>query len=164
MTSVSIKTRQTIFFILIFLIAFLGLQGSRWFNQTYPNKLDYKILHLIVGAVIAGCLIGVYYLADLSVNQENFWEVSLAAQCKGGPYFWGGDSELSKRCQELASTSEGRCDLSGYNCPKGYIGQPRQPFYYTPISDDNWKNERCDDDPTCPCVGDNLCSFRKQTA
>jgi hypothetical protein len=95
---------------------------------------------------------------------EKFWDVSDYAKCRGGSYMWQGDSSEAKMCQALASTPEGRCAISSYNCPKGYNGIPKLPFEYTPLTNDEWRNERCDNNPKCPCVneGDSMTSMVKQ--
>jgi hypothetical protein len=108
-------------------------------------------------------LFAIYYLAKLTCSSsENFWHVSDASQCKGGPYFWQGDSDEAKMCRQMAKTKEGKIAISSYNCPTGYNGAPSLPFYYTPVSDDKWKNERCNNEPTCNGVDVGMCSMVKQ--
>lgn len=87
--------------------------------------------------------------------------VSDAALCKGGPYMWQGDSERSKMCRKMASTTAGRCAISSMNCPNGYEGLPTANFVYTPISDDNWQNPRCKKGRQgCSCAADGgMCSM-----
>ena len=106
-------------------------------------------------------MIALFFLAKLQSNEEGFWDVTDSAKCKGGPYFWQGDSKTSKMCREMASTPEGRIAISGYNCPIGFVGQPGLPFYYSPLSDDNWQNERCKDVKEHQ-VDFGMCSFEKQ--
>jgi hypothetical protein len=131
-----------------------------WGNNSSMNK---NVIKLIVSFSYALLLVGLYYLASLGKNcPESFWDISPFAGCKGGPYFWQGDSEQARMCRAFAETEEGRCGISSYNCPTGYIGQPGLPFLYTPLSDANWKNERCEDKPDCPCVDVGLCSMEKQ--
>jgi len=76
-------------------------------------------------------------------GSEPFWDVTPAAKCKGGAYFWQGDSPNSQMCRALANTPEGELEISGYNCAKGEIGQPGAGFVYTHQSGDNWTNEQC---------------------
>jgi hypothetical protein len=151
--------REIIFFVLVFLVFYLAVKFSEYFIQKSGIHGDFGLL--IVGLLYSLAIVAIYNLAKLKSN-EGFWDVSLPAQCKGGPFFYQGDSELSKRCRALAETPEGKIALSGYNCPIGYVGQPGMPFYYTPLSDDNWKNERCQDRPNCPLVDTGDCSLKKQ--
>jgi hypothetical protein len=55
---------------------------------------------------------------------------------------WQGDSQSAKTCRDLSNTEAGRAEIGSYNCPKGQIGVPRVPFRYTPLSDDNWQDQR----------------------
>ena len=128
-----------------------------------PN-LSWELCYTLLSLLFTLIMIGVYYFSKLNKtsSEEGFWDVSAGARCKGGPYFWQGDSETAEMCREMAESPEGRCEISSYNCPTGYNGQPKLPFVYTPLSGDNYQNERCDDRPTCPCKDDGLCSFDKQ--
>jgi hypothetical protein len=128
-------------------------------HNMYYNPEACYILSALIYVFI---LMAVCKASGLKNTSEGFWDVSDYAQCKGGPYFWQGDSPVAKRCRELANTPEGRCGISSYNCPTGYVGTPKLPFYYTPLSDDQWKNEQCEDKPTCPCQDVGLCGMEKQ--
>ncbi len=153
------KKREVIYFLLLFLLFFLAVKLVNFWKNNMELNID--IIIIIVGLIYVSITVGIFFLAKLQTN-ENFWDVNQYAKCKGGPYFWQGDSENSKRCRELASTPEGRIGLSGYNCPTGYVGQPGLPFYYTPLSDDSWNNERCEDLSTCKGNDVGQCSFTKQ--
>jgi len=110
---------------------------------------------IVVTAVVYALLLaGIYYLAGINSNsKENFWDVSPAAQCKDGNwYMWQGDDPTSVMCRKLASTPEGQCEIAAYSCPYGYQGTPKIPFTYTPLSNDSWQNERCEDKPSCSCT------------
>ena len=77
-------------------------------------------------------------------KQEAFlYQTTPAKKCSLGPYTWQGDSETAKMCRELASTPEGRAEIAKYQCGKGYVGQPGGEFVYTPDSDAEWQNARC---------------------
>jgi hypothetical protein len=156
------STREIIFFIIAFLLFFLAVRlGQFWIEKGQGMNSD--IVYIIIGLVYTLSLLAIHFLAKLKCSSsEGFWDVSPFAKCKGTEYMWQGDSDESKMCRELASTSEGRCGISSYNCPKGYSGQPMLPFYYTPISDDSWTNERCDNASTCPCKDTGLCSMEAQ--
>jgi len=77
------------------------------------------------------------------------WGITPAKLCAGGPYMWQGNSHNAKMCREMASTQEGRDEISRYECGAGYIGMPKNNFRFTPISNDYWKNARCDGSPSC---------------
>lgn len=136
------RVRESVFFLLIFLLFFLALKMAKFWDKYTSND---TIAYVLVGLVYALVIMAVYYLGDMGNCGvgENFWEITPAARCRGGPYMWQGDSETAKMCREMASTKEGRCMIASYNCPTGYNGVPRDPFYYTPLSDDNWQNARC---------------------
>jgi hypothetical protein len=153
------EIREILYFLLAFLMFYLCVKLKDWTYKTSGISNDIAIISC--GILFSIILIFLFYITKINSN-EGFWDISPPALCKGGPYFWQGDSPISKMCREMASTPEGRIAISGYNCPTGYVGQPGLPFYYTPISNDNWENERCEDKPTCKGVDVGLCSFEKQ--
>lgn len=153
------SVREIIFFALLFLLFFLAVKLAEFWNTNFKANSD--ITYILVGIIYTLVMVGIFFLSKIQTS-EGFWDVSLPAKCKGGPFFWQGDSETSKMCRELAETPEGKVAISGYNCPVGYVGQPGLPFYYSPLSDDNWKNERCEDAPECPLVDVGMCSMQKQ--
>ena len=69
--------------------------------------------------------------------------------CRGGAYTWQGDSHRAKSCRELASTPEGLAQIRRYECGAGFTGMPGCGFRFTPMSDGNWKNQRCDSPSGC---------------
>ena len=77
-------------------------------------------------------------------QKADAWGISLAKLCAGGPYMWQGGSPLAKKCRKLASTRKGRNEISRYECGVGYNGMPGGNFKFTPLSNDCWKNTRCD--------------------
>lgn len=140
------SSRQVIFFVLVFLMFFLAVKiGQLWLARL--SNLNHDIIFIIIGLAYTCSIIGFYYLAKINTSSEGFWEVSPAARCKGNWYMHQGDSESAKMCQEMAETPEGRAEISSYNCPTGYIGVPKVPFVYTPLSDDNWQDERIMEEP-----------------
>ena len=72
-----------------------------------------------------------------------------AKLCRGGEYMWRGNSPRSKYCQQLATTPEGRKEIDRYSCGAGYTGMPGKGFTFTPLSNDQWENERCDSGFSC---------------
>jgi hypothetical protein len=153
------EKREIVFFALVFLFFYLAV---KYIDQNSKTKLEDQTI-LSGGIMFIIAVICIYLLSNLSLHsEEGFWDVSDYAKCKGGPFFWQGDSPTSKMCRELASTPEGRIGISGYNCPTGYVGQPGLPFYYTPLSNAEWKNERCDDKAVPLGIDQGLCSMEKQ--
>lgn len=155
------NSRLTLFFILVFCLFYLFVNlNDCWFQKL--NIENKQFLTLFTSLLFTLIITSIYMLSKFQNDKsESFWDISPAALCKGGPYFWQGDSPTSKMCRKLASTEEGRVMLSGYNCPVGYVGQPGLPFYYTPLSDDNWQNRRCDS-KNCPLQNSGMCSFERQ--
>ena len=139
------QKREMIFIVLIFSLYFLSGRLGHYINKSKHIKKNLVWTELIFSLGFTAIITGLYYLVQLS-GTENFWDVTPAAKCKGGPYFWQGDSETSKMCRNLASTPEGLEQIAAYNCPTGEIGQPgskESSFIYTPLSGDNWTNEQC---------------------
>jgi hypothetical protein len=140
------QTRELLFVVLIFSLYFLSIRLRHYINKSiHVKKKNIVWFELLISFVFTAVISGLYYLVHLS-GTENFWDVTPAAKCKGGPYFWQGDSETSKMCRELASTPEGLEQIAGYNCPNGEVGQPgskEAQFVYTPLSGDDWTNEQC---------------------
>jgi hypothetical protein len=65
--------------------------------------------------------------------------------CKGGAYLFQGDSAESKYCRSFYESPEGLKQVCNYNCGKDqHNGYPIKHFEYTPLSNSQWKNERCD--------------------
>lgn len=147
--------RETVFFVLLFVLFFLAVElGHYWSRKAGINETVSIISISIIYTLV---MVGVYFLANLQSTKEGFWDIPLAATCGNSPYFWQGGTEEAKACRELASTPEGRCEIGSFSCAKGLVGRPGLPFIYTPISDDSWQSERCDDKPACGCTGDSLC-------
>lgn len=150
--------REAIFFILVFLLFYLAVKFSGVLSKM--GEMNSEVA-LVISGILFTLVIAIIF-HSVKMSSEGFWDVSDYAKCKGGPYFWQGDSPTSKMCRELAKTPEGRIGISNYNCPTGFAGQPGSPFYYSPLSDDNWENERCEDRPPCKGVDVGLCSLEKQ--
>lgn len=154
--------KQLIFFVMIFCTIFLILKLSEYWKEQINLNTD--ITQLLISLLCTFVIISLYYITPLTQSSEKFWDVSEYAKCRGGSYMWQGESSEAKLCQDLANTPEGRCGISSYNCPVGYNGIPKLPFEYTPLTNDEWENERCDKKPKCPCVNneDNMTSTIKQ--
>ncbi len=153
--------RESVFFILIFLLFFLAVKLARFWIQ--KMNMNANTAYIIVGLTFTLVMVAVYYLAKLQSSAEGFWDVSDASRCKGGLYMFQGNSPEAKMCREMASTESGKIAISGYNCPTGFIGSPGLPFAYSPLSNDKWQSERCDESiPSCAKVDVGLCSLEKQ--
>lgn len=160
---ISRNTKQVIFLFMIFFLFFLSVKLINFWLEK-GRDINPNIVYIIMGVIFTLIVSSLYYLSKLNCSSEGFWDVSKYALCKGGEYMWQGDSDVSKMCRELAKTPEGRCGISGQNCPTGYNGVPMLQFVYTPVSDDNWKNERCEDKKQCPCEDVGLCSMQAQSS
>lgn len=152
------KTRQALFFVLIFLLFILGTKTNQlWVKHT---SVSFDVSMVIIGILFTLVVVALYYLSDLDDNCEN-WDVSASAFCKGGPYLWQGDSFSARYCRSLANSPKGRYQIASHNCPTGYKGAPKIPFMYTPLSNAQWKNERCTKTTACPLHEKGLCSMTK---
>ncbi len=151
--------RELIFFVLIFLVFYLAVKFSEYFMKKSGLKADVSLL--VVGLIFTLAIVALYNLARLKSN-EPFWQPSLGAMCSYDPFFWNGDSELSKECRAYASTPEGRVDTFGRRCPTGQVGVSPMPFYYSVLSDDSWKSQRCQDRPNCPLIDGGECLTPRQ--
>jgi len=154
--------REVIFFVLIFLLFYLGCKAVSFWRS---NKIvNFDVATLIVGAVITLIVIAIFYLAKM--NQESNdgykpFEISPGALCRGGPYMWQGDSERAKMCRKLAASPAGRCELSRFNCPNGYNGMPSVPLDFTSNSNSCWKGVDCDEkQKTGNCNCSQSCSMQ----
>lgn len=139
------SSRELIFFVLLFLIFFLSVKTGKFWSESAKSPSE-DIVYLIVGLSYMCIMIGIFNLAKLdSSPSEPFWDISPAAKCKGGKYMWQGSSAAAVKCRELADSPQGRAMISAYNCAKGFIGVPKKQFQYSPLSDDNWQDQRDQD-------------------
>lgn len=138
--------REVIFFVLIFLLFYLGVKSSQFMHNKYPS-VNGDLVTMAVGTVITLLIVGIFYLAKLNQNIDSYraFNLSPGAMCKGDPYMWQGDDDLSKMCRDMAKSPEGRCELSKYNCPSGFDGQPKNTsdWEYTSNSDSCWSGVKC---------------------
>jgi hypothetical protein len=150
MTKRSVK--ETLFFILVFLLFYLTVQMANYWVKK-GRRMSYNAGYIVAGVVYAAVIAGIFFLAKLNCNtNEGFWDIDPYAKCKGGPYNWQSDDPDSKFCRDAFKTSQGREGIASYNCAPSMIGTPSRPFEYTPISNDRWKNERCQDEPNCGAI------------
>lgn len=76
-------------------------------------------------------------------GEDQKWAITAGKRCMGGPYMNQGNSPRARACRELARTQEGRHEIGRYECGVGFNGMPGNRFEFTPISNDQYKNERC---------------------
>jgi hypothetical protein len=138
-----------VFFIIIFLSTNYFYEGS--------NTITRKTIMLTIVS-IAFSLFFIMYLKltglcvqpSLDGYQHTDHDTSYhpspgAKLCRGGPYFWQGNSKRAKFCRELASTQEGQEEIERHSCGAGYVGGGEgNGFKFTPLSNSNWRNSRCD--------------------
>lgn len=62
----------------------------------------------------------------------------LASRCSGGPYMMTGNPYLQQVCESVPNA-----DLAQLACGKAFRGGRPVQFDYTPLSDWQWTNERC---------------------
>jgi hypothetical protein len=139
--------REVIFFVLVFLLFYLGGKGLDMWHTKKP-MLNSDVGLVVVGLVVTGLLVGIFYLAKLNQHTDGYkgFEISPGALCRGGAYLFSGDDSASKFCQNLAKSPEGRCEISRFNCPNGYQGLPSVPLEFSPNSDSCWSGVRCNKD------------------
>lgn len=152
------STRKILFILMIFLTYILSLY-LRDYLSTMNNNIDSHMLNFIMGLLFTLIIVVIFFMGKTNCDKEGFWEISKGAQCKGGEYLYQGDSPRARMCRELESTPQGRCEISSYNCPTGFVGQPKNPLYFSQLTDDDWNNQMCDKDKPEKCELDSLCSF-----
>lgn len=142
-------------FTIIIVLYYVSVKAIDYLS--HKTSFDHNKLLAFTGVLFS--LIVVFYIDD---DTKEGWDLTPGEVCKGDPYMFQGDSEEAKMCRALRETPEGRCQLASNNCPNGYIGTPKMPFVYTPLSNDKWQNERCIHSSGCNCENkDEVCSFTK---
>ena len=140
------KLRETIFFILIFLLFYLSTKAEQFLNKKYQN-INEDILIIGVGAVFSITVLIIFYLAQINKITDNYkaFTISPGAMCRGGAYMFQGDDPQAKMCRDMAKTPEGRCEIAQFNCPNGFVGMPKNTseWEYTSNSDSNWNGVKC---------------------
>ena len=139
---------KTIIFFLIMLFLFiLAVRGCSYVLSIYTNiNEDLKVF--LVGMIYTSIIITLFYTGKICGSNENYEKPNdvLPCMCKGGEYMYQSDSEKSRKCRQLFSTKEGRKIIEDSECKKGNGGRPNALFNYTPDSDGEWKNKRCEND------------------
>lgn len=145
------STKQVLFFVLMLVLFYLALRLANYWNKV-STKMNQHVAYIAVAIAYTAVMIGMYYMADLENTSEGFWDITPAAKFKGVNWYnCQGDSPEAKECRDMLESPEGQCAIAAYSCPTGYVGTPKIPFWYTPLSDDQWQNARCKDEQTCSC-------------
>jgi hypothetical protein len=105
------------------------------------NSTKSKSMLVLTGMIFGLVVFGYAALTDVFSESEK-WEVSPAKQCSGGAYMMQGNSTRAKMCRNLYKNNPE--EIHQLNCGSGFIGMPKNKFEYTTLSNDKWKNERCD--------------------
>lgn len=135
--------KEVIFYILagVFYVIFF-LSTNNFYKKSNSSKT--KSLYVIVSAfMFILVLFGYSELTGLFSSRQGFHSFS-PKLCRGGAYTWQGDSKRAKYCRNLSSKPSGIAQINRYNCGAGFYGMPGKNFKFTPISNDEWRNERCD--------------------
>lgn len=146
----TIRARQILFFSILLLGFFIGVKITNyWISK---GDLDKDIVILLTSVFFVMFSAGIYFIASMDKLSEGFWDIDPSLKCMGGAYMYTGDSDYARKCQAMASTPEGKCAIDATSCgEKGIIGRPGLGFEYTPLSDDNYHNARCDGGENCRC-------------
>jgi hypothetical protein len=148
--------KQIVFFVLVISLYYISILFTCK-NSIESSKVSIPTI-ILVSIIISLCLYGYlnlvkpftyssqgYNYSKLSSEDKSQLNISPGKLCRGGAYTWQGDSTRAKMCRDMASTQEGRDSINNFECDVGYTGVPKSDFQFTPISNSNWKNERCSD-------------------
>jgi hypothetical protein len=132
--------KQTIL-LFLFLTLFFIL-----FNQTENHlfisfkRANPDLFVIILSSIFSLSLLFIFnFVKKNSMIDPFVFEVSGPKLCDGGPYMYSSNPELKKYCDSLSQDT-----LNQFECSVGYHGRPVN-FSYTPESDADWKNTRCND-------------------
>lgn len=135
------QTRELLFFLLLGLAYMLGFKVSDYMMVHIPKK-HRNVVYAGLSLVLVSLSFLVYESFGICENSEKF-TVSPEKMCKGGAYMHQGDDPKSRMCREMMESEEGRALIQQAKCPLGNVGLKGRPFEYTPLSDSNWRNARC---------------------
>lgn len=76
-------------------------------------------------------------------GEDQSWSITPSKRCLGGNYMSQGNTQRGRACSEFSDTQEGKNEINKYECANGYNGMPGKRFEFTPISNSEYKNERC---------------------
>ena len=123
-------------------------------NHLELDTFKGKILVLIFSITSSLILYGFLYVTNIikekykstNCSKDNTpFYISAPKYCKGGLYLQQGNSPKARFCRQFYTTPAGKNEMSKYTCPYGQnFGYPLN-FEDTPMSDNNWKNEMCNE-------------------
>jgi hypothetical protein len=142
----SSSTNKIILFAMlgIFYVIFFVATASVYLG-TFPLSLKKGAILFTAAAVFSLFFVGFLKLMDFKPEGFEYCPSPGAKLCRGGPYMWQGDSEIAKYCRDLATTEEGKTEIDSYECGTGFNGMPGCGFKDTPMSNNCWQNEMCND-------------------
>ena len=157
--------KKIIFFVLIGVFyLFLSLLSHTYTCNLSTNKYKFMLfIEAIIIALSAFCVSKIMnicpsgehydatyqkfgkFLGDKndSNSLSNGFTISQGKLCRGGDYFQQGDSPRAKMCQEMSKSNNE--EINRYDCGPGFVGMPSHKFEYTPISNNQWNNSRCNE-------------------
>ena len=133
-----ISIKEIFFFIILFSsYIFFFILSNHFGINTNSGKMI-----LILCSVFGTC--GLYGYAHITGLFKESFCLTSGKLCQGGLYMNQGNSETSKKCRELLSSQKGIEEINKYKCGKyTHNGYPNNKWSYTPLSDDKWTNQRC---------------------
>ena len=121
------------------LAGFLALE----FGRDKKTPLNPKSIGILVGSALVFTIVLAIIYSTSKVNQDNFhFEVTPEKRCDGGEYLHQ-SGPTAEYCKKLLSSPEGIREFSEYSCLNpAFVGRPVH-FEYTPESDAEWQDPRC---------------------
>ena len=144
------QTNRVIFFVILgFSFAIFFLATKYFYSDVDPNATFLKGSVVTIASIIFSLFfVGYIQLIDKELIDKEHEDFSVERlgpkQCRGGSYMNSGTSAKSRYCQHLASTPEGLAEINSYQCGSGFTGLPSRGFKFTPLSNNQWRNARCD--------------------
>lgn len=135
------NNKLLVFFLLILTAVLLSGYISRKITQ--KMQIDYKMVVTGVSVVLTGLLALIFKQAKIcpETSEKFHFELTPAKQCMQGPYMWSSaDPEKQAFCNAMLDSGA----VSEYSCGTPVmVGLKYNGPGLTPISDDHWRNERC---------------------
>jgi hypothetical protein len=148
----SSTVNRTMFFLMLGFFFIVFFYATGYFYSKTDSGSTWSRGAIISTSAIVFSLFFVGYTqltGVLKTEGFNYCPSPSSKLCRGGSYFWQGDSERSKFCRSLASTPKGLAEINSRECGKGMVGIPGNGFRDTPMSNGCWKNELCDSASGC---------------
>ena len=144
------RFNEIIFFILLAVVFMIFFEATKYFYIAVTSSFSKGVILVTSSVIFSLCFLGYTQLTKLFGNEGfNYCPSPSAKLCRGGPYMWQGDSGRAKFCRDLYSTPEGKAEINRFECGAGFTGMPGRDFEFTPISDQHWRNKRCDSPSGC---------------